>query len=106
MPYINGKYVPFTPAPAGLKEALEAEDAAKPPLSTIAVDTSDYVRSHGREPRGRGTWGFYIGNTSGDASLYWAKTAACITSMTYSEARRLAKLEAARRHCEYISVAT
>lgn len=49
----------------------------------IEFSTRQFVRSHMREPRGRGSWAFNLG--TGDV---WFSS-----SMTYAEAKKAAKAE-------------
>ncbi len=63
----------------------------------IEVSTQRFVRSHGQQPRGWGRWGFFV-----DCSEEpWFVP----HSVPYSEAKRLAKLEAKRRNSDYVIVA-
>jgi len=55
----------------------------------IDIITSNYRFSHGREPRGRGSWAFQFGTP--DAEPVW-----CPGSVTYATARRWALNEAVR----------
>lgn len=61
------------------------------------VSTSRYEFSHGRSPRGQGSWGFFLGSSSLE-DLFWANG-------TYSEARRAAVAEANRRGVSSVEVA-
>ena len=50
--------------------------------------TTEYQFSHGRTPRGRGSWAFQVGST-----IFWATSevnGVRSSSMTYSEAKRIA----------------
>lgn len=78
-----------TPAPA---------TALRIPLSSIRVSTSQYVFTHGHEPRGRGSWAFYFNLQE---EPWWAPG-----SLLYSKARRLALAEAQKRGVYSVTVAT
>ena len=65
------------------------------PASKVHVFTSKYERSHGRSPRGRGSWVFFMGG-----ELFWAKH-----SQTYGAAKREAQAEAGRRGLTFCEVA-
>lgn len=54
-------------------------------MTTTTFHTANYVWTHGRSPRGRGTWAFSLKGTParGDGSeIMWTP------SMTYSEAKK------------------
>lgn len=78
--------------------------ATKPTVSTTV-----YLRNHGAEPRGRGSWCFVMGaedfSFSDDPRLFWAKSEDGASSMTFAEARKLALTEAARRGVTVVGVA-
>lgn len=60
----------------------------------IEVVTSDYLLSHGRQPRGRGTWAFSFDGPNVDSidpRILWTPAA------SYAEAKKLARAEAAKR---------
>lgn len=48
----------------------------------IDFTTTEYVFSHGREPRGRGGWAFEIPGAAGKPEEFWAP------SGTYQEAKK------------------
>jgi hypothetical protein len=50
----------------------------------IYVDTFEYMRSHGREPRGRGSWAFSFDRSD---EVVWAQGG---LSMTFADARKWA----------------
>lgn len=54
---------------------------------TVHFDTSPFTRSHGTEPRGRGSWAF-ADNARGDRAVF-------SPSMTFAEARRWMKAKLA-----------
>lgn len=56
----------------------------------ITVNTFDYEFSHGRSPRGRGHWAFFFDRRARIEDAYWVEG-------YYTEAKRLARLEAQRR---------
>lgn len=69
--------------------------------SSITVITSLYWREYQREPKGRGSWAFSIGDKSGyDDAL----KAFFTNSMTYKEAVKVAKEEAQKRGTDIIYV--
>lgn len=65
------------------------------------VDTSQYELSHGKKPRGIGSWAFMFGRKcrSGFGEVWWAKhpNSGVYTHILYGEAKRLAQVEAKRR---------
>lgn len=56
------------------------------------IRTNEYRKSHGREPRGRGTWAFAFGDPN---------AAPCFSrpDTTYADAKRWAQGEARRLGC-------
>ena len=70
-------------------------------LNYIAVSTRLYTRSYGKQPRGKGTWAFSIGDTKG----YEDPTEALfVYNKTYSEALKIARLEAQNQNAELVYV--
>ena len=70
-------------------------------LSSITVSTALYYREYMKEPKGRGSWAFSIGDKSG----YDDATKAFFTnSMTYREAVKVAKLEEQKKGATIIYV--
>jgi hypothetical protein len=61
-------------------------DANRAAMKCIDIDDSDYVRSHGTTPRGRGSWAFAT-----DAA---SRRDAGAPTMTYSDAKVWAKAKA------------
>lgn len=53
----------------------------------VQVDTSRYERSHGKKPRGKGSWAFYFDRAGGDAMF-------TPSAMTYADAVNWAKEQA------------
>lgn len=93
------------PAPAAQADAsapatapAAAPAAPQIPLSSIRVSTSQYVFTHGHEPRGRGSWAFYFNLKE---EPWWAPG-----SLLYSKARQLALREAQKRGVYSVTVAT
>ena len=68
-------------------------------LSSIIVSTRLYEREYGKQPKGRGSWAFSIGDTKGYDDV---SKAFFTNSMTYSEAIKVAKQEAQRRNANII----
>lgn len=78
---------------------------------SVRFDTSAYRSSHGAEPRGRGSWGFVMGkldyelvdekDAQGRARLWFAPG-----SMTFGEAKKLARAEARARGVSLVGVAS
>ena len=66
--------------------------ASKISLSSIEVKTTDYVNTHGKDPKGYGFWFFQIGEQTGH-----------ITG-NYSEAVKYAKRSAQRQNISQIEV--
>ena len=62
-------------------------------MARITVETSEYEFSHGKRPRGRGTWAFTFDTRRYDRieEVWWTPF------VTWSDARRLAVAEARRR---------
>lgn len=71
-------------------------------IQGVLVSTRDYYHSHMKEPKGRGSWAFSIGEVVKDDidynKLWWSP------SCTYAEARKLAIAEAKKRGVSYIEV--
>jgi len=71
----------------------------------IEFDDSEYRFSHGKKPSGRGSWAFDFPvahstkpRTGGGLETWWAKATDGIMSMTFTEAKKLARAEATRRY--------
>jgi hypothetical protein len=60
----------------------------------VEVNTNEYEFSHGRKPRGFGSWAFEV---KGD--VYW-----CKSSQTYTDAKREAMAEARRVNAREVKV--
>lgn len=72
-------------------------------MTKVAFSTSAYRREHDHEPRGKGSWAFFMGAEDGNAedpNLWWAPG-----SLTYTEAKKLATIEATNRGVTYVGVA-
>ncbi len=70
------------------------------PLSEIHISIRSYEHTYGHKPRGRGYWGFYLGDDATDPlRLFWH-------SGTYAEAKRAALKAAQAMDVPYIVVAT
>lgn len=54
-------------------------------MAPIIFETAPYTRSHGAEPKGRGSWAFQIDSLP---DLIWSP------SMTYGDAKKWARTEA------------
>lgn len=37
----------------------------------IRIDTSEYLRSHGKQPRGTGMWGFFFDREQDVQNCFW-----------------------------------
>lgn len=68
-------------------------------LSEVEISTHEYESAHGHAPKGRGHWGFFFGN---GLSTPWFAPG----DILYSEARKLARVEAQRRGVTRVSVAS
>jgi hypothetical protein len=68
---------------------------------TVEFNTRDYEFSHGRKPRGTGTWAFFFGNRTERpiADAWWAEG-----TVTYGEAKKQAAAEARRRNVSVVYV--
>lgn len=56
---------------------------------TIEFNTSEFQFSHGHTPKGRGSWVFKIND-----EMFWARDPQGCMSMTYGEAKKLARARA------------
>lgn len=72
----------------------EATRAATLALRDIEFITTEFEMSHGRAPRGYGSWAFEI---EGRAETFWH-------TGTYAEARRAARVEAQKYGCDRVMV--
>lgn len=61
----------------------------------VHFDTSEYELSHGKTPRGYGSWAFEF---SVDRCVWWAPTG------TFTAAKKAARAEAKRRSVEDVKV--
>ena len=77
---------------AGVIEVYGARERTPP--GRIRFSTTTYEFSHGRKPRGRGTWAFEI---KGD--VWFA-----FTDSTFADAKKQARAEAARRNETFVVV--
>ena len=66
-------------------------------LKSIFVDLAEWQASHGRGPRGFGSWVFSFGDEDAD-QMYWAPVG------TYAESVRLAKSVARWLGRDYVKV--
>jgi len=67
-------------------------------LANITVRTSEYQFSHGKLPRGQGSWAFWMGRDTSDINK------ALWFNGTYAEAVKQAKLAAQAQGCTTITV--
>jgi hypothetical protein len=58
----------------------------------IEFNTREYEFSHGKAPRGRGSWAFFFSRSMNVADAFWTPG-----NTTYGEAKKLARAEALRR---------
>lgn len=83
---------------------MSAPVEAKPiPKSWVRVSTREYRSNHSAEPRGRGSWAFFMGEApdnydARDERIWWSP------SCTFAEARKLAVAEAARQGIAVVEV--
>lgn len=63
------------------------------------VSTAEYVRSHGREPRGSGRWAFFFDGDDRAEAAWFAPG-----QVTFAEARKAAVAEARRRGASRVEV--
>lgn len=70
-------------------------------LRSIKVNTKEYELNHQKAPRGVGVWAFSIGNK---AAFDDVEKAFWTGSMNYSEAVKMAKLEAQKQGATIIYV--
>ena len=75
---------------------------AKIKPNRVEIDTRLYAMAYGRSPKGRGGWAFHpdADVAATDPSIIWTP------SMTYDEARRVARKIAARRGWDYLVALT
>lgn len=66
---------------------------------TVEFVTRDYEFSHGRPPRGRGTWAFAFKHDGSLADAWWAPG-----ELSYAEAKKLAAAEARARRVSRVWV--
>lgn len=90
---------PRTGAIMELRKATE-EDLRYLAAPTPEVFTTDYQFAHGRMPRGRGGWAFFMGSRHDMDTIFWTP------SMTYAEAKALAIQEGKRQGVTFIHVGT
>jgi hypothetical protein len=90
-------------------KTLHARHAGSCPLGTsdavvrasdVDVSTVDFRFSHGREPRGFGSWAFYYGFGRGDT----LQEPTFFNQATYASARRAAVKDAASRGFTFVEV--
>lgn len=67
-------------------------------MNSVYVSTAQYLRAHGRPPRGRGGWAFFFDRNDAIDSAFW------VYNSTYADARKVAVQEARRRGCTYVEV--
>lgn len=67
--------------------------------NTPRIDTTDYTLTHGRAPKRKGAWPFYMGSRDDISTLFCAP--GC---RSYAEARRIALEEARKQGVDYVSV--
>lgn len=65
----------------------------------MRVETGEYEASHGKAPRGRGSWAFTFGVNGGVESDIWYAAIGA-----YSGALKIAKAEARRRGADVLWV--
>lgn len=58
----------------------------------VEFNTTEYQFSHGKQPRGRGSWAFAFSRNAPVEEMFWTPG-----STTYAEAKKMAKAEAERR---------
>ncbi|MCC6178778.1 MAG: hypothetical protein WAZ94_15070 [Phycisphaerales bacterium] len=63
----------------------------------VTVDTSEYRKSHGSEPRGRGAWAFVFSWAEAKEGLVESAWFTPGSLLTFGEAKKLAVAEAQRR---------
>jgi len=71
--------------------------ATRRPALHIEFDTRSYVRSHGREPRGTGSWAFEFND---EAATHWVPG-----SRTYTEAKKYIKALVLANAAEHLEAA-
>jgi hypothetical protein len=68
------------------------------------INTSEFQFSHGRLPKGRGSWLFDMIRQGEKVETYWARADDGQMSMTYAQARRLALYRAEKIRASRINV--
>ena len=61
-------------------------------MTKVEFNTREYEFSHGRTPRGRGSWAFFFDRSMPVDQAFWTPG-----STTYAEAKKMARDEARRR---------
>lgn len=64
---------------------------------TVEVNTRDFEFSHGRKPRGSGSWAFFFKRDDDVSNAFWAQG-------SYTEAKKAAIAEAKRRGARTVFV--
>lgn len=64
----------------------------------VEFNTSDFQFSHGRAPRGFGSWAFFFERNAPVEQAFWVHQA------TFAAARKAAAQEARRRGCDVVFV--
>ena len=64
---------------------------------TVHVNTNDFEFSHGKQPRGYGSWAFFFNRRADVNTAFWFNG-------TYAEARKAATEEAKRRGFDEVFV--
>lgn len=59
--------------------------------SRVEFSTTDYQMSHGRQPRGYGSWAFFFTRNAPVEEAFW------VNGATYAEAKKAVRAEVARR---------
>lgn len=67
-------------------------------MTRITVETYEFQRSHGKQPRGTGYWGFFFGSNRDALSAFWSNS-------TYAQAKAAAVAKAREDGFTLVSVA-
>lgn len=77
----------------------------KPCMKDVDVNYNQYTSSHGKMPRGRGSWAFAFWHNYKMEDIFWAGRGSVTgSSMLFGAALKLAKEEALKRGSDMVYV--
>lgn len=83
---------------------FHALSEARALLSEVRFETSDYVFSYGKEPKGSGQWIFFLGKKNVRASDHDYDKYAFSYNGSYGDAKKAAEKEAKKRGVDVVYV--